>query len=159
MTTTAPQDEPRDETTDAPAPRARSTPAPRRQAESGADQIAAAVEGVGEGLARSKNPLVSLIVTVIATGGIVGAGGYGATNAISAQVAEMGKKLDKLGDDLTATRGALDAMKSDNASAVARAQAERHEERIRTLEDSDRAKERALDKIHLEIEALKKGGK
>lgn len=120
-------------------------PKPSVRTDSSVEEAAGALV---ESVARSKSPMATILVTLL-TGGGVAFGGWQTSNALTAQVAALTAKVDKLTEELVETR-------KDLAAASTTATAQRHEERIRELEEHDRTRERALDKIALEVEALKK---
>lgn len=140
---------------------ARAAAAKRAKAASDEQAIEKGVEVVAEvadAVSHSKSPMASLVVMVVTllTGGGVAFGGWNASNAITAQVTELTKKVDKLTEELTETRKALEAMRSETTASVAKATAERHEDRIRKLEDQAQASILERTQLKLELEALKK---
>lgn len=135
-----------DNDTTAPGPAATPAPEPRKLKTD--STVEEAVEVVADQIVRSKSPLITILVTLL-TGGGVAFGGWQTSTALTKQVEVLTAKVDKLTDELV-------DMRKEIAAGVTRAQAERHEERIRALETKDHEQERALDKVLLEIEALKK---
>lgn len=149
---------------------ARAAAARRAQRESAEELIEAGVEAATEAASRagrSRSPLASLVVmaaTVLGTGGVVGLGGWNASSAITAEVQALrkdladarkenealAKKFDEVARELVAL-----AKKFDELAATAKA--EKHEQRISQLEAQDRAKEKIIDRLLLELENLKKG--
>lgn len=158
MATTAPA--PEEPETPAPAPAPRAHPSGIEQAV----QIAKEVEEVAE---KTKSPLLAIAVVVIPLifgGGAVGYNGWNASAEAKAQFEKLTTKIDdakvqseKLAikvDDLTRE---LSEARKELAAAGTRASAERHEERIRKLEEIVQERGVTLARLSLEIEALKRG--
>lgn len=91
-------------------------------------------QAVAQGLMKLLAPLSMRYAPWLVAGlGIFGGIEQG-TNA-SANYVELSKKFDKFAEELQEVRKELAERKAADAAAVARAQAERHEERLRALEE------------------------
>lgn len=127
-----------------PRPTPRPAPAPAR--ESSEELLAEGAEVVRQGSTAVRAVLSTLALAGAALGG-AGIHTFGSPSSRSFE--ELNKKVDHLVE-------VVDSMRSAETAAIARAQAERHEERIRELEHAGQETSLSLARILLEIESLKR---
>lgn len=126
-----------------------------------------AEEQLAQGVKKALAPLIGRFAPwlLAGVGGVVGVGGITTNTSADSHYQELKAAIDKLGIDQGETRKELVEVRKElaerralDAAAVARAQAERHEDRLRELEKQAQASILERSALRLEVEALKKAG-